>query len=140
MNLPNRPRIVYGVTTLDLSVPCEPWEPEDEFIGGMDKTASGVPVGYIQNTEAKLNVTLRFLESEWPSISAWIRAVITGTSFTFRIDQDDAATAGTYYLEEPSLENGKVRPTRDPQYLGVFRLAVVLRRTTDSVVDFDFMV
>lgn len=140
MSLPNRPRIVYGATTLNLTLPCEAWTPEDRFVGGLDKTASGVPVGYVQRTEPLLHVTLRFKEAEWPDISAWIRAVISGTSFTFRLDQDDSGTAGTYYLEEPSIESGGARPTRMSDYLGAFTLPVTLRRTTSTVIDFDFMV
>lgn len=137
--LPNRPRIVYGATTLDLSLPCMPWEPEDRPIGGMDRTASGVPVGYVQRVEPLLHTTLRFTESEWPDVSAWLRYAMSGQSFTFRLDQADAATAGTYYLESPSIESGSVRPTRD-QYPGVFQLAVTLRRTTEAVIDFPFVV
>lgn len=137
MSLPNRPRIVYGSTTLDLSLPCIAWEPEDRLVGGMDRTASGVLVGYVQRTEPLLHTTLRFTEAEWPAISAWLRSAMVGTSFTLWLDQQDSLTSGTYYLEQPSIEAGGARPSRSP-FASVYELAVTIRRTTDAVIDFRF--
>lgn len=136
----NRPRIAYGAgpTVLLLTLPCSRWDPEDRPIGGIDETASGVPVGYLIRTEPLLHLTLRFTEAEWPSIVAWIRAVITGAAFTFRLDQNDALTEATYYLEAPSLKGGDVRPTRNASFPLVYELAITLRRTTDTVLDFRF--
>lgn len=140
MSLRNRPRAVYGAgpTTLDLSLSCGLWEPEDRAVGGMDRTASGVPVGYVQRTEPLLHVMIRFTEAEWAAVSAWLRFGLTGQSFAFRLDQADALTEGTYYLEAPSIESGGLRPSRVATFPTVYQLQITLRRTTSTVIDFRF--
>lgn len=132
-----QPRIAYnngGVVTINLSIPQRWWEPEEGVgMGDEDVSAAGVPISYVVRYDHAVNVTLRFTDAERASVMAWIEWAMRnrGTAFTFRLDQNDAATEYSVYLEAPKLED-RVRPSRDSSAPWVWELDVTLRSSTGT--------
>jgi hypothetical protein len=136
MALPFRPRVVYGATTFNFSLPSKLWTPRPETFGKSRIATSGITETFVRNRHQLVRVPLRFTEAELSDVYAWIawcHANGMGT-FTWRFDQDDAATAHTMYLQEPMPE-GAWEPTRDETDASVWLLEVVLRVSTDALVD-----
>ncbi|MDQ3273626.1 MAG: hypothetical protein M3Q39_00990 [Actinomycetota bacterium] len=137
MPLPKTPKIVYNAVALLFTFPARPWGSGSVGIGaGKEESAAGVPSVWVTRREYPLRVPLRFYESEWPAVRAWlVWAMDGGGSFSFYPDQADA-TVYTCYLKSPGPAD-EIQPVRG-EYPGMMELEVVLRRTTSAAVDFVF--
>jgi hypothetical protein len=136
MNLPLRPRLVRTGQDLTLTRPMAYTRPSDRAIGGGETSAAGVPSRYVIVWLPRLYVTLEFTEAEWPNVSAFLRAVDAGAlAWTFYPDAA-VATSHTVYLESPSVANDEaIEPQRLDGYPFIYRLPLILRRTTSTVWD-----
>lgn len=100
-----RPRVVYNATTINFSISQKLWRYRDVGEGGFARISStGIGESYEIRRDSIAIVTLRFTWAEWNThVRPWLRyqQQNMGTSFTFRFDQDDAATQFTVYLLKP---------------------------------------
>lgn len=136
MSLPIRPRVVYSSTTFNFSIPSMLHTPVPETFGKARIATSGSTETYVRNRFQLADVTLRFTEGELSDVYAWIawcHANGMGT-FTWRFDQDDAATQFTMYLHAP-LPEGQWRPARDEGDKSVWTLPIMLRSNVDVLID-----
>lgn len=130
------PEIVWNGNTLQLRLPCQPWVPISQGVGGSDTSGSGVPVAFQVRRDQLCQVVLRFFESEWPGVEAWLAwAQATAGSFTFRFDGNDAASQHTCYLALPAMA-GQVLPVRDGSTIGAYTIDITLRDTTGTRFDY----
>lgn len=103
------PRIAYNygaAVTINLTLSSSLYEPEEGAEGELadeDTSAAGIPESYVVRWDQCANVTLRFTDAEAVSVRTFLELAVKnkGTSFTFRLDQNDAATSYTCYLERP---------------------------------------
>lgn len=132
-----QPRVVYpsgGGTTVDFTLPQAGWIFDSPGVGGGDETGTGVPVSYEIRRDRIAHLTLRFRESEWPAVEAWVEwAQGPDRSFDFRFDQDDVATEHTCYLHSPRMGES-VRPRRAERH-GTYEIDVAIRTTDGSKFD-----
>jgi hypothetical protein len=133
--IPNTPKVVYNSITLLFTLPCRPWISTTRGVGaGKEESAAGVPSVWVTRREYPLRVPLRFLESEWPSVRAWlVWAMDGGGSFSFFPDQS-VGTSYTCYLVRPTTDEDVV-PSPDPEYPKARELEVTVRRTTAAAID-----
>lgn len=130
------PKIVWNGNTLQLRLPCLPWAPVSNGIGGRDVSASGVPVAYQVRRDQMCQITLRFFEAEWANVGAWLEwAQSTAGSFTFRLDGNDPTSQHTCYLETPAM-GAEILPARDGSNIGAYTLDVRIRDTTGTRFDY----
>lgn len=133
MNLPWRPAIQreYEPDFL-LELPMLPWEPRSGGVGGSAVSAAGVPESYVIRTDRIASLTLRVLEEELDAVLAELEEIrASSEAFDFLFDQDDASTAHAVYLHAPVWPD-EIRPTRDEEFPGAFRLQVELRTVDGS--------
>lgn len=119
------PKIVWGSGTILLRLPLKPPEPVSRGVGGSNETGSGMLVGYEIRRDQLLKATIRFFESEWPSVEAWLHNAQLGNSFTFYMDQNNGAYHNCY-LSKPKLTED-ITPVRDQDYIGVYTVELELR-------------
>lgn len=126
------PIIDYDTSsTLSLTLEARPWEVSTRTIGADDIAASGIPEAFVVRTDRMRRLTLRFLESEWPSVEAWLDwARGSGQSFAFTFDPTDEYSEALVYLEAPRISED-VAPRRNGEYRWMLELDVTLR-TTDG--------
>jgi hypothetical protein len=139
----NRPRIDYDVTTLLLDLPMMRWRPGTSGLGGTLTTATGIPVAYLIRRDELLAVVLRFRESEWPGVRAWLHwAMSHPNESEFFPDQDIPGTSFDVWLEYPRLEPGGslVQPERAADSPCIFELPILLRETSGAVFNLPFYV
>lgn len=131
---PNQPKVVYNGVTLLFTRPARPWVPVSQGVGaGREVSASGVPSVWVTRRESRLSLPLRFHESEWPAVRAWLTwALDTGSSFTLWPDQD-AAASYPVYLEKPAPDD-ELKPVRGDA-IGEMELTVEVRTTTGAVIE-----
>lgn len=136
MPLPNRPRVAYGATTFNFSLPMMLWTPRPETFGKARIATSGSTETFVRNRFQLVRAPIRFTEAELSDVYAWIAwCHANGMGpFTWRFDQDVAGTEHTMYLQEPMPE-GTWEPVRDDGDKSVWTLDPLLRRSTDSLVD-----
>ncbi len=131
------PRITYLSTTLTLTLPQQLWDPQVALVGGRDESAAGVPEVFVVRVDQQAIVRLRFFESEWPAVRAFIQWAIGGAqAFTYRFDKDDPTTQYTCYLDAPTVGD-KIKPDRD-NYPTVQHLELTLRTTNGTPFDVPF--
>lgn len=127
-----KPRVTYDpgvVTVLDFAYPQGLWTPSGEGEGASDKSASGLRVSYERRSETFVAVRLRFHESQWLDVRAWLRfAQRSGRSFTYDFDRDvpGAPYAFTVDLEEPKMGD-RVEPRRIDEFPEAFEIDATLR-------------
>lgn len=131
---PNTPKVVYNSTTLLFTRPARPWIPGTQGVGaGRAESAAGVPSVWVTRRDRLLSVPLRFTESEWPSVRAWlVWAMDGGGSFAFYPDQNEA-TSYTVYLVSPSIAD-EVAPSRG-EHFGEMELTVKIRTTAGTAIE-----
>lgn len=125
MSLPHTPRVVYGTPATDFafSLPAAMWTPKLHTLGGAELDAP-IPASYELRTDYILPVVLRFYESEWPDVLAWLYFALTMEAFSFRTDDDGSAV--DCYLVKPAFGDD-IQPQRN-DFAPVYELAVELRR------------
>jgi hypothetical protein len=123
------PRVVYGPgpTTFNFTLPMKPWDLKNKTFGGYGKSSTGVPESLLIRRERWLTTTLRFYESQLGNVQDWLEYVIdNAASFTFRLNQADAATDYVVYLEKPHMKDDDVDLKRSGDYLGAYELDVTI--------------
>lgn len=135
-----RPRFTWGFDpdfeTLDLDWPMRPWTPADGGVGGSATAASGIPESYRIREDQIIRMELRVHEDELASFRTFLRWTRRhGSTFTFRLDQDDAGTEFEAYLQAPRWEDSQeVQYRRDNEYPRVFIVELAVRRASGSVI------
>lgn len=130
MSLPFRPAIRRDYEEdLLFTAPMMPWAFRDSGIGGSAVSAAGVPASYVIREDDIALLALRVYEEELATVRAVLREIraALSSSFVFAFDQDDPATEFEVYLEAP-VWPADVRPERDDEYLGLFRISIEIRR------------
>lgn len=124
------PKVVYdnaGVSTACIfAIPQRFWTPGTAGRGGSDTATSGAVEAFVTRRDSIIDVVIRFHESMWPCVEAWIATVQdTGQAFDFWFDQLDDATLYSVYLHSPKMgDDVKVR--RD-EYKPVYEIDLTLR-------------
>lgn len=123
-----RPRIVYGTddTELELGLPQGYWSYADETIGGRDISATGVPAAYEVRRDGLLDVQLRFYESEWAAVHAWLSWAQHSLAFDWYEDAEATPLPRSVYLHTPAMGE-RIAPQRDPETGVFFTLPITLR-------------
>lgn len=132
--LPFRPAFRRDEYTLplELQLPMVPWELESGGVGGSAVSSAGVPESYVLRNDRLALIEIRVLEEELEAVLQELEAIRADSApFVFSFDQDDAATDHTVYLEAPVWPE-RIRPKRDDQFPGAFRLALQLRTVDGS--------
>jgi hypothetical protein len=129
----NRPRFTRSGQTLTLTYPMADLLVSDRPIGGGEDSAAGVPSRYTVARHPLVQLRLRVLETEWPDLVAFLRAVDAGIAFTWHPDTLEA-TSYSVYLESPSVAQGEsfAPEGRDEGDGSVLLVPVTLRRTTTT--------
>lgn len=122
------PKFAFGpdqVDELALSLPTSPYTKSLSATGGDLEGDSGVRASYVIRRDEFLNFQIRFYETEWPAIVAWIDTVMDGQQFLFFPQKSDEES---YFvtLESPAVGT-KYEPTPDGNYPRVLFLAIILR-------------
>lgn len=123
------PRVVYGTgpTTFDFTLPQKLWTPWSRAKGGSNVSDSGIPEAFIVRRDQLVDLELRFYESEWGNVLAFLSDVQNGNQFNFYFDKTNlAGTLYVVYLESPELGKGEIKPTREG-FPRVFNIPVTLR-------------
>lgn len=140
-----RPTFTYGTegleTSLELSLPVGLWRHGVLTRGGRRLTGTGVPGAARTGRRDTLVLPLRFLESEWPEVAAWLVWAQTKAPFTWLLDTE-ATGAGQLesadvWLDAPQVGE-VVAPQPDPGYPRVLLLEVVLRRVDGGAWDLEY--
>ncbi len=128
------PRISYGTTptVFDFTIAQRPWAVSERSVGGSGRAASGTPETYIIRREFLIGLTLRFYESQWAGVAAWLAWCHDNASgpFTFYPDRASLGTSYQMYLEHPDV-NDDVAPVRG-EYPGTYELPVTLRSSNST--------
>lgn len=123
------PRVVYGPgpTTFNFTLPMKPWDLKTPTIGGYGRSSTGVPEAYLIRRDQQLTTTLRFYEAQLTNVMTWLEYVIdNAASFTFRLNQTDAATDYVVYVEKPHMTDD-VDYKRNTDYVGAYETDVTIR-------------
>lgn len=123
------PTFTFGpdLQELTLSLPVMRWDPGARVEGRFLKSATGGSGPSLRLRKYLLYLTLRFTETEWPDIIAFLNVVQMGAAFTWT-PNGDSEPALTVYWEAPHLQD-VVSPARDGGFLSLFTLQIVLSRT-----------
>ena len=141
MPSPFRPWFQWGfpgdLSTLALEWPMRPWTPADGGVGGSATAASGIPESYRIRVDRIVRMELRIMEEELPFFRAFLNwARRHGSTFTVRLDQDDATTEFTAYLQSPRWEDQQeVEYTRDAEYPWLFIVPLAVRRSSGATIN-----
>lgn len=124
------PRFAYGpdqVSSLALSLPTT------AYVKGLMVTAggdiegdSGLKAGYVVHDDELLSFSIRFYETEWPDVAAWVDSVMDGQQFLFYPVGDDDTESYFVTLESPAVGSA-YNAAPDANYPRVLLLAIVLR-------------
>lgn len=134
-----RPRWVYNdgsAVDYTMSIDQRPWDPESQAEGGSDVTATGVPASYEIRRDYRLNLTLRFPESEWSNVERLVRHFQRSGSATFYPDQSVGGTSHTVYGDRPAMGEA-IRPRRGDEP-STMELDIAIRRTTSAIFTDEF--
>lgn len=127
--LPDCPRFVFGVSgDLSLSLPSMPRDYTLATVGGDIEADSGVRAAFIVRRDELWTFTVRFFESEWPALQAFIVFAQTGALFTYYPDALDPSVSYSMRLLEPAI--GKTYAAApDPNYpvVQLLSLTVITR-------------
>jgi len=127
--MPRRPRFDFGGATFEATIPARAWTPGDETIGGSRTSAAGVPASYVVRRDRLLDVTLRFLESEWEDVRDLVEFGQSAELFTWYPDANDLAQSAEVYLISPK-PGEKWAPVRSADYPRAMELTITLRCPT----------
>ena len=133
-----QPRVVYNApgVTINFLLPQHFWEPEEGAgFGDEDISAGGVPLSYVVRYDQMVNVVLRWRETEHVAVMTWLEWCMKnkGIPFTFRLDQNDAATEYSMYLHSPKTGE-MLRPRRPPNAPHTRELDMTLRTSNGARV------
>lgn len=129
-----KPRWVYNDgSSVDYSMTIDqrPWDFGSRAVGGSDTAASGVPSAFVIRQDYFLHMTLRFPESEWPSVERLVRHLQGGGSATLYPDLDVTGTFHSVYGERPALGE-EIRPRRSDEP-STLEQDITVRRTTSAI-------
>lgn len=126
MGLPRRSRFDYGGVVFETSLPCFPWTPLDETVGGRRIAASGIPAAYIVRRDYMLELRLRIYETEFSDYLSLVSFGQSGQSFLWWPDADDLDTVVEVYLQSP-LAGESWSPNRVDNFQRVFECSLTLR-------------
>lgn len=127
------PRFVFGTTDLTLTYPLTRWDPGARTVGRVLHSVTGVLGPTLNLRKYLLSFHLRYLESEWPDVSAFISYVQMGAPFTWylnALDGGDQVASVECYLESPRVSE-LIRPTRDTAFLSLFTLPMTISRQSE---------
>jgi len=129
--IPLRSRFDFGLggdaQSLTVSLPSRAWDNVEESVGGRRIAAGRIGASYVVRTDTIMVVTLRFRESEWPTVLDMIRWGQTEETMVWYPDATDLGTSFVVWLHQP--EAGKrVQATRLANYPKVMELTIELRR------------
>ena len=125
-NLSWIPNFEYGASTMLLSYPMMPFTFGARTEGYLRYTAEAVPTANVKLRKYLFYTTLRFTESEWLAVKAWLAFAQYGDRFTWL---PDAETEIDCYLESPRMSE-VVTPARDPTLIWMMTLPIVLSKAT----------
>lgn len=124
------PRFAFGldqVNSLTLSLPTTPYVKGLMVTAGGDiEGDSGLKTGYVVHDDELLNFSIRFYETEWPDIVAWIDSVMDGQQFLFYPVSDDDTESYFVTLESPAV-GSSFAAQPDANYPRVLLLPIILR-------------
>lgn len=130
MPIPHLCRFTYGLSgDFTPSLPPRAWTPMDETLGGVEITATGIPVSYIVRRDQEVELTLRFGEDEWDAVLALVEWGQSGQEMQWYPDAlltDPDYDASAVYLQSPAAGE-RWGPTRDGQYPRTFEVTLMLR-------------
>lgn len=133
---PKIPKIIYGTgpTTLSLTLPMTQIVSDRDTVGGRSESGAGIPENYILLKRSYVTATLRFYETELPSVVAWLDWVMDNGSqgfFDFYPDKG-SATKASCYLTKP-LPGNRYGVVRDPEMSMVLNLPIELRTVNNAL-------
>lgn len=121
-------KYVYNAITLIPVIMAGPWLPGIQGVGaGIAFGASGIPAAWETRKDRTLLIPLRFEESQWPAVRAFLEWAQLGGTFQFYPD-NALGTNYVCYLLSPTIDQ-ELRPERDPAYASGMRISIVIRRT-----------
>jgi hypothetical protein len=122
------PKAVFGATTLVFTQPIDAWRARGESVGNGDEAASGVGAAIEIRYDNVIDLTLRFLESEYDAVAVYVRWMQKNRSLThsFWFDQSDALTTRVVRYHGPHLPT-PFDPSRRDAYLPLYEFAIRLR-------------
>jgi hypothetical protein len=126
--LPWHPRFVLGVTEYVLSYPVTRWIPGERTTGSAARAANGAGGNQTRLRRYTLGLTLRFTDDEWPIVREFIRKVQGGRQFIWIPNPEGTQPMPDQFsvvLDSPRVTD-PIRPSRDPQYLHILYLPIVL--------------
>lgn len=132
-------RYVFDVTTLDLSLPPEPWRQAvpKAVGGGIMWSAAGLPSSYVVRWERALIIPNRLTEAEWPTYRAMLEWGMQGGVITWTPDLVGApATSYSLYLLAPAITDGGEVPRLT--FPGDQSHTIIVRRTDSAALDVEF--
>lgn len=125
-------KFVFNATTLIPGIPSAPWTPGTIGVGaGSAEGASGVFVAWETARFGTLEIPLRFEESQWAAVRAFLAWGMGGGTFSFFPDST-LGTSYTCYLVGPK-NTDHVVPTTDLNGYMSGRSVTILIRRTDGV-------
>lgn len=139
MPLPFSPKFTYdvGPTTLLMTQSSTIWTPDRVLQGGGSESAAGVPENYVIRRDGILNLGLKFLESEWAAVAAFLDFCIGSGSqgwFTFFPDQTKGLNYQSWLLKPKIGEPWGTK--RADGYVKALQIDLTLRtRTTGTIYD-----
>lgn len=131
------PKFVYGATptTLALTIAQRPWSPSSQAVGGAELGAP-TPAAYVVRRDELLDVTLRFHESEWAAVRAWlVWAQALPNTFDYFPDLYLSAFH-TCYLVSPVMGE-PIRPVREETF-GVYEIGLQFRKVDGTAWDLTY--
>lgn len=128
---PVRSRFDYGIggstATLEFQLPARAWDNREDAIGGRRIAAGGVGASFVVRRDEIIVLRLRFRESEWPSVLAFLHWGQAEETFIWYPDANELLTSFTVYLHSPAMGTSIV-PNRLGDFPKVMELAIELRR------------
>jgi hypothetical protein len=127
------PKITYNTSTnIVFTLPLRLWDPISAGVGGQNVSTAGIPESFELRRDEKVKVTLRFLESEWPTVRTFIlfQQRNPGTAFTFIFQNSPLVGSFSVYLDKPVMGED-IAPKRG-EAKGTFEIDLVLRSTNGT--------
>lgn len=124
------PLFAYGAdqeTELQLSLPATLRTNSLNATGGDVEGDSGQRAAFVVRRDEFLHFSIRFYETEWPDVVAWIDEVMDGQLFRFYPDTLNEPGDGFWVSLESPAVNSTYRATPDPDYPRVLLLPIVLQ-------------
>lgn len=135
-----RPRIDYGTETLLFELSQQPWEPDDESVGGADISAGRKAAAFEIRHDHRMRIRLRFSEYEMADVAAWFRYAqqFPNIGFTYWFDQTDEYTSFPVFLCDPLMGAGKFNPRREGNIPIVFVLECTIMTLDGSAMPVEY--